>query len=92
MCRLRFRRTSVSTFARAQIVFAAAKKSNLQNIHTGLPKGSVLGPILFLIYINELPQEFSEIQKTLFADDTSVLQNYNTYTEILITNHNLKKN
>ena len=40
-------------------------------VSSGVPKGLVLGPILFLVFINDLPEKLS-LQVRLFADDTAV--------------------
>ena len=47
--------------------------STTREIAYGVPQGSILGPILFLLYVNDLPLNVSESKMVLFADDTNML-------------------
>ena len=57
---------------RQQYVYVNNTISSLQEIKTGVPQGSVLGPILFLLYINDLHNVLL-CNPRLFADDTLLL-------------------
>jgi len=46
--------------------------STLKEIKGGVPQGSVLGPVSFLLYINGLPINTQGGRTTLFADDTNI--------------------
>ena len=64
---------------RSQYVYANGNRSDIAKITTGVPQGSVLGPFLFLVYINDLPQILGNDNKmALFADDTSIIKSGKT--------------
>ena len=61
---------------RKQNVIIANQVSTLYEISTGVPQGSVLGPLLFLIYINDLHKCIKHPKTYHFADDTSIIQSH----------------
>ena len=46
--------------------------SQIENIDIGVPQGSSLGPLLFLVYFNDLPRAVKNSVTSMYADDTSL--------------------
>ena len=57
---------------RKQRVVLNGQVSTWKNINAGVPQGSILGPLLFFIFINDLTEDLTT-NVQLFADDTSLL-------------------
>ena len=78
-------------FSRNQRVVVNGTESDWININAGVPQGSILGPLFFLVCINDIVLEVNCSIK-LFADDTTIyiiIENSNTACELL--NLNLEK-
>ena len=74
----------------SQYVSLEDKNANLLEIKTGVPQGSILGPLLFLIYVNDLVKCSDIIFVILFADDTTLTVDLDV-NDLNIINRELKK-
>ena len=57
-------------------------QSDTANIITGVPQGSILGPLLFLIYINYIIICSNKFKFIMYADDTTLLTTTNAFDNI----------
>ena len=58
---------------RMQRVVLNGQTSSWKHFLAGVPQGSILGPLFFLVYINDIPDGLQSIVK-IFADDTSLFK------------------
>ena len=67
---------------RQQLCKVNGISSNLQFIKCGVPQGSCLGPLVFLLFINDMPLSLHNSKVTMYADDTSLAYAFNSIDDI----------
>ena len=65
---------------RHQFVEIDGIKSGLNRLYTGVPQGSILGPLLFLIYMNDICNSTDKFEFILYADDTTLYISFTSQT------------
>lgn len=74
---------------RSQYVQIHLERSSIVKVTSGVPQGSVLAPILFLIFTNDLPKHI-RVNIRLFADDCNIYQEINSPQDHLLLNSALQ--
>ena len=77
---------------RSQYVMYNNSKSETKHITHGVPQGSILGPLLFILYMNDFSRASDLLFSILFADDTSVFSEGQSYTGVIETLNKELKN
>lgn len=70
---------------RKQYVAFKSSESTKSKISCGVPQGSILGPLLFLIYINDIANTSQLLSFILFADDTNIFYSHKNFDTLVTT-------
>ena len=73
---------------RKQRVCVRGSYSSWCNVSSGVPQGSVLGPVLFIIYVNDLP-EVVQSKLWMFADDTKIYRTISSNEDSILLQSDL---
>ena len=61
---------------RSQYVFVNGVSSSVANVNCGVPQGSILGPLLYLCFVNDIVNSCGDLRYTLYADDTTLSRSF----------------
>ena len=64
-------------------------RSTEEDVTSGVPQGSILGPLLFICFVNDLPESFQNCKIVSYADDTQILVSAKTGKQIKVQLENL---
>ena len=67
---------------RVQYCIINGSISGFKSVSCGVPQGSILSPLLFLIHMNDLPNAVENVEITMFADDTSLSKAFQNTDEL----------
>ena len=70
------------------MVLLNGKISDIRDVTCGIPQGSILGPLLFILYINDFAKVSDKLFHVLFADDTNVFLNGKNMNMLIQFNRN----
>jgi len=65
-----------------KVMFNGTLSENTCKVECGVPQGSILGPLLYLIYVNECAKSLNYSNAILYADDTTLIISAKTYANL----------
>ena len=68
---------------RTQCCSIKGVKSKFRSISCGVPQGSILGPLLFIIYMNDLPNSVKGTEIKMYADDTNLTKHVTSLGDVM---------
>ena len=69
---------------RKQFITYGNKQTNIETVTCGVPQCSILGPLLFLIFVNDLHKVTKYLDPIMFADDTNLFYSHKTITTLFV--------
>ena len=75
---------------RKQSVLVNGAKSREETVKSGVPQGTVLGPLLFIIYINDITQVINHSSIKIFADDSKLIKSIQSFEDKKLMDNDIK--